>query len=478
MARSERMSTFDAAWLQMDGPDNRMVITGVLWLDRSLSYRALHELLHDRLVAHYPRFRQKVVYGVLGEPRWAEDEHFDLRAHLHHVGLPAPGGRLGLQTLVGQLMSSPLEMAHSPWQIHLVDGYEGGCALVARLHHVLADGISLARVLLSLADEVGEVALTTADPSVEDAPGDARSADADPSGGARSFLRDPASAGGRLLDLGRSLRAQPDRVFDVARLGGSSAAVVGRLLTLSDDPASPLRGRLGAIKHAAWSESVELAPLKALASALGGTINDLLLCALAAALARYLRAQGSPQREIRTLVPVNLRALDQPIGRELGNHFGMVFVGLPVDHLPPRERFDEVRRRMRAMKNSTEPALTYALLNAIGRTPVQFERLFTDVFGAKASLITTNVPGPTEPLHLAGARLDGVLFWVPQSAGVGLGVSLFSYAGKVVWGISADLRRVPDPQALVDGMHRAIDELAESVDRDDVAAPSPGSAAR
>lgn len=476
MARSERMSTFDAAWLQMDSPTNRMVITGVLWLDRPLTYRALYDLLQDRLVAHYPRFRQKVVYGVLGEPRWAEDELFDLRAHLHHVGLPAPGGRVGLQTLVGQLMSSPLEMAHSPWQIHLVDGFDGGCALVARLHHVLADGISLARVLLSLADEVGEVALTT-DEAAADASPDAESG-ADRANGARSFLRDPAGAGGRLLDLGRSLRAQPDRVFDVARLGGSSAAVVGRLLTLSDDPASPLRGRLGAIKHAAWSESVELAPLKALASALGGTINDLLLCALAAALARYLRAHGSPQREIRTLVPVNLRALDQPIGRELGNHFGMVFVALPVDHLPPRERFDEVRRRMRAMKNSTEPALTYALLNAIGRTPVQFERLFTDVFGAKASLITTNVPGPSEPLHLAGARLDGVLFWVPQSAGVGLGVSLFSYAGKVVWGISADLRRVPDPQALVDGMHRAIDELAESLDRDDDTAPVTGPAGR
>lgn len=445
------MSTFDAAWLQMDTPDNRMVITGVLWLDRALSYQELHDLLQSRLVERFPRFRQKVVYGVLGEPRWSFDDAFDLRLHLHHIGMPTPGGRKGLQTLVGQLMSSPLEMAYSPWQIHLVDGFGEGCAIIARLHHALADGISLARVLLSLADEVEEVALDS-----EPTP-----AEASPS--VRSFLRDPAGAGGRLLDLGRSLRDQPDRVFDAARQGGNSAAVVGRLLTMSDDPDSPLKGELGPLKRAIWSEGVPLVDIKELASELGGTVNDVLLYALASGLGRYLRHRGSPQREVRTLVPVNLRPLDKPVGRELGNHFGMVFVPLPVDHLPPRQRFDEVHRRMQVLKESTEPAITYALLNAIGRSPLQFERLFTDTFGAKASLITTNVPGPQRPLHLAGAELRGVLFWVPQSAGVSLGVSLFSYAGTVRWGISADVRLIPDPEHLVEGMTLALDELRSSL---------------
>ena len=449
MARSERMSTFDAAWLHMDGPDNRMVITGVLWLATPVARDDLARLLTERLVARYPRFRQHVSYGVLGEPRWTDDEAFDLRNHLHRVGVPAPGGRIGLQTLVSQLLSSPLEMALPPWQIHLVDGFGEGCALVARLHHALADGISLARVLLSLADEVAEVDL-------------ASEAEAGTTG-FRSFLRDPAGAGGRLLDLGRGLAAQPDRVLDVARLSGSSAAAIGRLFTMSDDPPSPLKGELGPLKLVAWSDGVPLDDVRALATALGGTINDVLLTALASALGRHLRQRGADLREIRTLVPVNLRPLDKPVAPELGNHFGLVFVALPVDHLPPRQRFDEVRRRMQALKRSPEPAVTYALLNAIGRTPVQLERIFTDVFGAKASLITTNVPGPRDALHLAGARLDGVLFWVPQSAGVALGVSLFSYAGRVVWGVSADASRVPDPQSLVDGIAAALDELRDAV---------------
>jgi diacylglycerol O-acyltransferase / wax synthase len=449
VSRSERMSTFDAAWLHMDGPENRMVITGVLWLDRPLDLPEFAALLQDRLVARYPRFRQHVAYGVLGEPRWVDDARFDLRAHLHRVGVPAPGGRLGLQTLASHLMSSPLEMSRSPWQIHLVDGFGDGCALIARLHHALADGISLARVLLSLADDVADVDLAS-EPSAG-------------SGAARSVLRDPSGAGGRLLDLGRSLRENPDRVLDAARLGGSSAAAVGRLFTMPDDPATSLKGELGTVKLAAWGEGIPLDRVKVIAKALGGTVNDVLLTALAAALCAHLRATGSPQREIRTLVPVNLRPLDKPVGPELGNHFGLVFVALPVDHMPPRQRFDEVRRRMDALKRSTEPAVTYALLNAIGRTPVQFERIFTDVFGAKASLITTNVPGPREALHIGGARLDGVLFWVPQSAGVALGVSLFSYAGQVIWGVSADALRVPDPASVVDAMATAIDDLEESV---------------
>ncbi|TVQ90019.1 MAG: wax ester/triacylglycerol synthase family O-acyltransferase [Deltaproteobacteria bacterium] len=451
MARSERMSTFDAAWLQMDSPENPMVITGVLWLDRPLRYADLSDLLSQRLIGPYPRFRQRVVYGVLGEPRWAVDPKFDLRLHLHHIGLPAPGGQPALQNLVSQLLSSPLEMSRSPWQIHLVDGYLGGSAIIARLHHALADGISLARVLLSLADEVDDVTLDAEPGSTEE-----------PSS-MRSVLRDPASAGEKLLDLGRSLRNEPDRVFDVARQGGTTAAVVGRLLTMSDDPPTPLKGELGPLKRAVWSSGAPLAEIKSLARRLHGTVNDVLLYALACALGRYLRQRGTPQREVRTLVPVNLRPADKPVSRDLGNHFGMVFVPLPVDHLPPKQRFDEVRRRMKALKDSTEPALTYALLNAVGRTPLQFEKLFTDSFGAKASLITTNVPGPTAPLHLAGAELRGVLFWVPQSAGVSLGVSLFSYAGTVWWGVSADAGRIPDPEALVEGMSDALDQLRSSL---------------
>jgi WS/DGAT/MGAT family acyltransferase len=228
---------------------------------------------------------------------------------------------------------------------------------------------------------------------------------------------------------------------------------------MTDDPVTRLRGPLGPRKAVAWHDGIPLDRVKSIARALGGTINDVLMCALAAALGRELRAGGDDVAEIRTFVPVNLRPLDQPVPVELGNRFGLVFLALPVDHQPPRQRFDELKRRMDALKQSPEPVVTHAILSAVGLSPVQVERLFVDVFGAKVSLITTNVPGPTTPLVLAGAEVRRILFWVPQSGAVSLGVSLFSYAGRVVWGVSTDVGRYPDPGRLVSRFAESIDEL-------------------
>ena len=142
-----------------------------------------------------------------------------------------------------------------------------------------------------------------------------------------------------------------------------------------------------------------------------------------------------------------------------------MFLGLPVDHLPPRQRFQEVRRRMRALKDSPEPAVTHAILSAAGMSPPQVEKIVVDVFGAKASLITTNVPGPRTPLTMSGVAVDDVLFWVPQSGAVSMGVSLFSYAGRVTWGVSSDASLVPDPERIVDGFETAL-RLLDDASRD------------
>jgi len=457
MSRTERLATVDAAWLNMDAPHNRMVITAVIELGAAVEPEAFRQVIQERLVERYPRFSQCIELGPLGEARWVPDDHFDLRAHLHRVGLPRPGGREALQELVSQLMSSPLDPERPRWQLHLVDVDATHTALVARIHHAIADGISLARVLLSLADTAAE----------GEGEGIADSEQAEATGPLQSFLRASADAGGRLLDAGRGVWSDPqgavsqtaESLVAAARLGGGSAAAVRRLLAMSDDPTTALRGELGHLKAVAWGDGVSLDRVKAVATALGGTVNDVLLTALADALGRYLRERGDAVEEVRTFVPVNLRPLDRPVPRELGNRFGLVFLALPVGHQPARERFVALKRRMDQLKRSPEPALTHALLSAVGLTPVQVERLVIEVFGAKASLITTNVPGPRRPLFLAGAPVDRVLFWVPQSGGVSLGVSLFSYAGQVVWGVSADRDRVPDPGRVVVLLRQAFEEL-------------------
>lgn len=464
-----RMATVDAAWLHMDEPDNRMVITAVMEVGGTLPTEALAEVLQQRLVETWPRFRQRIETGTLGEARWVDDEAFDLRAHLRRIGVPRPGGRAGLQALVSEIMSRPLDPARPPWELTLVDLWddpEEGTAIIARIHHAVADGISLARVLLSLAD--APPAEAAEDDPLDRSHDEGVSVEASAGtlpGRLQAWLRAGADAGERWIE--RGLRASEDNlervgegVISAARLGSGSAAAAGRLLALTDDPPTLLRGPLQPQKAVAWSDGTELERIKRIARGLGGTVNDVLLTALAAALGRLLRDHGDEQvDEVRTLVPVNLRPLDRPVPRELGNRFGLVFLELPVAHQPPRERFIALKRRMDRLKQSTEPVLTHALLSAVGLTPVQVERLVVDVFGAKASLITTNVPGPREPLTLAGQSVRRVLFWVPQAANVSLGVSLFSYAGRVVWGVSSDRGRLEDPGELVRGIEAALDEL-------------------
>jgi hypothetical protein len=122
-------------------------------------------------------------------------------------------------------------------------------------------------------------------------------------------------------------------------------------------------------------------------------------------------------------------------------------------------RLAETKKRMDAIKDSPEGPVSYGVLNVIGMTPAQMEKYIIDVFGLKGSLVLTNVPGPREPVSLAGTRVTGVLPWVPQSGAVSMGVSIFSYAGKVTVGINVDARLVPDPDVLLAGFDRELTAL-------------------
>lgn len=154
MADTQSMSSADAAWLHMDQPTNLMVITGALWFDEPVDWSRAREVVRTRLVDRFPRFSQRVAEGraPLSGPHWERDPHFDLDLHIHQVALPRPGDRGALQELVADLIATPLDRSKPLWHFHFVDGYESGSAIVVRMHHCIADGIALARVLLSLTD--------------------------------------------------------------------------------------------------------------------------------------------------------------------------------------------------------------------------------------------------------------------------------------------------------------------------------------
>lgn len=458
---SHPMSSADAAWLRMDRAENPMVITSVLWLDGPLDLERLRALLQERLVDRFPRFAQRVVDGgALGGVHWEDDPGFDLGLHLHHVALPAPGDRAELQALVSDLMSTPLDRTKALWHVHAVDGYDGGSALVVRMHHCIADGIALARVMLSLTD------LTPDAPAPEIEP-EGRERD-------RGLLRRAAGPLAPAVDAGRAVAGalahegletlmNPRRA---GKLAGNAVAIAHALVkevATLPDARGPLRGELHPGERVAWCAPVPLDEVKRIARAHDATVNDVLVSAVTGGLRRWMLGDGPAgdvTREIHAMVPFNLRPLDQPLPRELGNRFGLVLLALPLLEPDPVTRLREVHRRMQEIKDSPEGAVSYGVLTAMGISPPAVEAQLIDLFSAKASLVLTNVPGPQAPLYLGGTRMRGVLVWAPCAGSVSTSVSIFSYDGDVTVGFMCDAGLVPEPDEIVAAVEEELAALA------------------
>jgi WS/DGAT/MGAT family acyltransferase len=438
MAKLVPMSSIDAAWLGMEDPTNLMMVTGVMALDGKVDIKRLRGLL-DRRLAPFERFHQRVVRprsrGNL--PHWEDDARFDIQNHVSHIALPRPGDDTVLQEMVSDQMSVPLDFTKPLWHVHLIDGYGDGSVVLARIHHSIADGIALVRVVLSLTDE-----------TAQSRPARITSKRATP---ASRFPLDwlPAAVG-RGVATGQDLLNNPDKAVELARIGAHGAYRLGRLVLLPPDPHTLFKGKLGRRKRAAWSQPVPLDDFKAIGKAFGATVNDVLVAATTGALRRYMERRGETTAgvSIRASVPVNLRPPDQPA--RMGNAFGLVFLTLPIGIVDPVRRLRAIKKEMDALKGSPEALVAFGVLSLIGRAPVAIEQLGLRFFGSKATAVLTNVPGPRQPLYLAGRRLEKVMFWVPQSGHLGLGISILSYAGGVMLGIATDARLVPDPERIVE----------------------------
>jgi hypothetical protein len=193
---------------------------------------------------------------------------------------------------------------------------------------------------------------------------------------------------------------------------------------------------------------------------MSSTVNDVMLAAVSGALHRYMVQAGEwvdPRLSIRAMVPVSIRRpheMDQ-----INNRFGLVLLSLPVGIEDPLERLLVLKRRMDAIKGTPEAAVAFGILSIMGMTPIQIERLVLDFFAAKSTAVMTNVRGPGEVLYYAGARMRQMVFWVPTPGHLGLGLSIYSYAGEVSVGFATDACLVPDPEKLVDGLEAELAEM-------------------
>src|ERR1019366_6482382 len=213
-----------------------------------------------------------------------------------------------------------------------------------------------------------------------------------------------------------------------------------------------LKGPRSVPQRTTWTTPVSLQEVKQIGRPSGATVNDVALAALAGALRDYLTARGSLVEEIRAYMPFNLRPPEEPIPRELGNLFGLVFLTLPLGVADRRERLASVQRRMTEIKRSHEGRVAFDGLRAVGTSPFGSERLSIDFFSAKATVVVSNMPGPDQPIRLAGVTVKGMLIMAPRTGSVGLGVTIFSYNGRVSFGVNADAGLVPDPDELMGGI--------------------------
>jgi WS/DGAT/MGAT family acyltransferase len=251
----------------------------------------------------------------------------------------------------------------------------------------------------------------------------------------------------------------PAHMLDLATTAREDADALAKVLLQGADPQTPLKGEMGVAKSVAWSAPIPVDDVKAMGHATGTTINDILLTAMAGALRRYLRARDGLVEELTAFIPFNLRPLDEPLPAELGNRFGLVFLQLPVGIGDRRRRLRVVHERMEEIKHSPEGAVSYGVLDAMGRTPVGVEQRLVDLFSTKGSAVITNVPGPRRPVYLAGTPVAGVLVWAPASGGVSMTVSIFSYAGQITVGLMVDAGLIPDPETILTGFEREIQAL-------------------
>lgn len=452
----------DSFWLRMDHPTNLMMINGVMLFDELLDYDRLRSVVEQRVLP-IPRFRERVALEGGSGPRWLPDDAFDLDEHVIKVRLPDPGDERQLQDLVSRKMSEPLDFRRPLWQFHVVENVGTGSALIGRFHHCMGDGIGLMMVLLAMTDDEAE-AWDRTDP--QGGPGrNPFLALFDHRGTALEAARQRIE---QIMPEGLKLMLTPFetlRSLPVWQRGAASVAALARLTLRTADSKTLLNATLGIDKRAAWSDAIDLCAVKEVSLGLGGTVNDILLTAMAGGLRRYLvdRSGAAGCRDFRATVPVSLRPLEDL--NALGNEFGLVYLRLPLEIEDPVSRLAELRRRMQRLKRSAEPMVSLKMMSLMGRLPRGVQKALVSMFASKATAVMTNVPGPNRVLHLAGSPIRDLIFWVPRSARLSLGVSILSYAGRVRMGVATDAGLVPDPEKIVRAFHdefASMQSLAQS----------------
>jgi WS/DGAT/MGAT family acyltransferase len=456
----DRLTALDASFLHLEDQSAHMHVAACMLFDGDPPpYDDLVDSIERRLHL-VPRYRQRLALVPLaqGRPKWVDDPHLNLRYHVRHTSLPAPGSEDQLRALAGRVFSQQLDRDKPLWEIWLVEGVEGGrFGLLSKTHHALVDGVSGVDIVSVLFD-------TSPEPAAPPDPG-------------RRWLPRPLPSRAQLLgealreratmpaEIGRSVRAvfrAPRRVAEGLR---DAAVGVGAMAWAGVNPAppSPYNMPIGPHRRFTWVRA-SLGDLKAIKNELGGTVNDVVLATVAGALGRHLRRRGqhTDGMQLKAMVPVSVRA--EAERGALGNRVAAIMAPLPVWCHEPLARLDIVREELGNLKEGGQAVGAQVLTELAGFAPStildQASRLF--VRQRFFNLVVTNVPGPQFPLYLMGRELIDPFPMVPLAKNQGLGVALMSYNGRMNFGLVGDFELMWDIDGLAEDVAESLAELAEA----------------
>jgi diacylglycerol O-acyltransferase len=469
MGSYDRLTLPDRLFLDVEDPLNNMHIAGCFIFDAGPLSREGLGVDIDEICAYLesrlhriPRYRQRIEYTPIeGHPVWVDDENFNILYHVRHTRLPLPGDERQLKRLCGRIVSQQLDRHKPLWEMWVVEGLEHDrIALVTKVHHCMADGISGVDLLEALLQP-------TPDKTFEPAPAWVPQAPPDRSELARDTLVLRAQAAfdmaGSLWSGARDLRNSISRV-------GETLEGVAELRALDANPASetPINRRLGPHRRYDWL-AFDLDEVKRVRALLGGTINDVVLSTVAGAFGRFFERRGitaaeQRQMEFRTACPVSTRSAHER--GSFGNQVAMMIAPLPISERDPVRIHAQVREALKRAKDSKQTLVMQALSDYGEWISPSFVTGFARRAMARRSsnLVVTNVPGPRVPLYLLGAQMREAYPVVPLPPEQAIGIALFSYGDGLFWGINSDWDLVPDLHDFVEAIDVSFRELCRAAD--------------
>jgi diacylglycerol O-acyltransferase / wax synthase len=428
-----------------DRPTSPNTICGMMILDEKISRKKLMEVLDNRLLK-FNRFQQKIKMKK-GVPHWSDDYHFELKNHVHFYNLKETDDYSFLQKKISKLLSHPLDHEKPLWDIHIYQNYKGGSAIIFRLHHAIADGVSLIQVLFSLTGENAkdslEVQYTDFSIDLKELPYIK---------GVHQFIK----GSNKLIDNVKYLKENPKVITQNIVQGWEATKEMASIFTDKDITGSIYKGEFSEEKNVAWSKPMDLLLIKKLGKQYKATVNDVLLALMTGAIRSHLVHNHQKVEEgIRVVIPVNIRAKEKKI--ELHNEISFISLELPVHVEDFTERLQIINEKTTLLKNSAEPyVLNKAMEFLSDKLSDNMKDRFIDFISTKIAAAITNVPGPRKSVYLAGSKVKDIYCWIPHTAPLGVGLSMISYNNKITVAMVIDKNMADDPDVLIDSFENEL----------------------